>query len=107
MSHSTHVGFKAPFNSSGVTMVRSFSRDPLPPHLHSAAPPVDVTRVGVGHSPRVVAFAITAKFVIVFRGPPFIRAFMAKCASGVLPSSCATGVGHNPDAISAVRGADG
>jgi hypothetical protein len=42
-----------------------------------------------GHSPD-----FTFSDVIVLRGPPFIRAFIAKCASGVLPSSCATGVGH-------------
>ena len=49
MSHSTHVGFSAPLSSCGVTMLRSFFRAPLPPHLHSAAPPVPVTTVGVGH----------------------------------------------------------
>lgn len=41
------------------------------------------------------------------RGPPFIRRFIAMCASGVLPSSFATGVGNKPDAVAAVRGAKG
>jgi len=34
--------------------------------------------------------------VIVLRGPPFILAFIAMCASGDLLSSLATGVGHAP-----------
>jgi len=33
--------------------------------------------------------------VIVFLGPPFIRAFIAKCASTDFPSSWAHGVGQN------------
>src|SRR5690606_35230815 len=41
------------------------------------------------------------------RGPPFIRAFIAMCASGDLLSSFATGVGHNPKPIASVRGIDG
>jgi hypothetical protein len=49
---------------------------------------------------------ITVRDVIVLRGPPFILAFIAKCASGVLPSSWATGVGHKPDSLSDVRGAN-
>jgi hypothetical protein len=36
-----------------------------------------------------------------------MRAFIAMCASGDLLSSCATGVGHNPDPITPVRGANG
>lgn len=63
--------------------------------------------VGVGHMRRSTALTITVNDVIVRRGPPFIRAFIAKCASGVFPSSCATGVGHNEDPVTAVRGADG
>src|SRR5215831_11790159 len=63
--------------------------------------------VGVGNIPRSTAFTITASDVIVDRGPPGIRAFIAKWASGVFPSSCATGVGHNPDSVAAVRGTNG
>jgi hypothetical protein len=55
MSHSTHVGFNAPFISSGETIVFSFARAPLPPHLQRAAPPVSVTAVGVGHKFRCAA----------------------------------------------------
>jgi hypothetical protein len=36
-----------------------------------------------------------------------MRAFIARCASGVLPSSFATGVGHNPDPVPVVRCANG
>ena len=50
MSHSTHVGFSAPFSSASDKILRSCFRDPLPPHLQNAAPPVSVTAVGVGHS---------------------------------------------------------
>jgi hypothetical protein len=62
--------------------------------------------VGVGHIPRSTAFTITVSDVIVWRGPPGIRCFIARCASGVLPSSWLTGVGHNEDAVAEVRGAD-
>jgi hypothetical protein len=41
------------------------------------------------------ALDITVSDVIAVRGPPGIRAFMARCASTVFWSSCATGVGHN------------
>ena len=50
-------------------------------------------------------FTITFSDVALYRGPPFIRAFIAMCASGDLLSSCATGVGNNPDPVSSVRGA--
>ena len=63
--------------------------------------------LGVGQSPRSTALTITVSDVMVFRGPPGIRAFIARCASGVLPSSCATGVGHKPEPVAAVRGANG
>ena len=53
--------------------------------------------------PRSTALTITVRLVIFLRPPP-IRAFIARCASGVLPSSCATGVGHNEDPLSDVRG---
>jgi hypothetical protein len=46
--------------------------------------------VGVGQN-----FAATCRLVMVFRGPPFIRCFIAMCASGLLLSSLAHGVGHN------------
>jgi hypothetical protein len=51
--------------------------------------------------------ASTANEVIVFRGPPGIRAFIAMCAFGVFPSSCATGVGNKPEPVTAVRGTNG
>jgi hypothetical protein len=51
MSQDTHSGFSGPFSSFGVTIVRSFARAPVPPHLQSAAPPVAVTTVGVGQNP--------------------------------------------------------
>jgi hypothetical protein len=48
-----------------------------------------------GHQrPVSVAFTTTVNEVGVLRAPPGIRAFIAMCASNVLPSSCATGVGH-------------
>jgi len=49
----------------------------------SAAEDVDVWHRH-GHSPD---FTFTVSDVIVFRGPPGIRAFIAMCASGVFPSS--------------------
>ena len=63
--------------------------------------------VGVGHMPRSTAFTMTVKDVIALRGPPGIRCFIAKCASGVFPSSCATGVGHKDDSEAEVRGTKG
>lgn len=57
--------------------------------------------------PRSTALTITFSDVIVLRAPPGILAFIARCASGVFPSSCATGVGNKPDAIPPVRGANG
>lgn len=63
---------------------------------------------GVGHE---AVFAITCSDVIAVlllpvpsRSP--IRRFIAKCASGVLLSSFATGVGHPEHPLSLVRGAD-
>ena len=35
----------------------------------------------------------------MLRGPPFIRRFIAMCASGDLLSSWAQGVGHSPEAF--------
>jgi len=52
-------------------------------------------------------FIFTCSDVIVFLGPPFIRAFIARCASGLLLSSFATAVGNNPDPVSSMRGIDG
>jgi hypothetical protein len=51
--------------------------------------------------------ASTDSDVIVLRSPPGILRFIAICASGVLPSSRATGVGNEPNPISPVRGAKG
>jgi hypothetical protein len=91
MSHSTHVGFKLP-----VTTLTPCDCNPSRRFA-----------VGVGSMPRSTALTITVRDVIVLRGPPFIRCFIAMCASGVLPSSWATGVGHKPDPVPPVRGADG
>jgi hypothetical protein len=44
--------------------------------------------------PASSALTTTVSEVGVFRSPPGILAFIAMCASKVLPSSCATGVGH-------------
>jgi hypothetical protein len=96
MSFSTQVGDNAPLSSSGVTIVRSLARAPAPPHLHSAAPPVSVTTVGVGHIP---LRPITASEEHVLRP---IRAFIAMCPSKDFPSSFATGVGNDPDPFAAV-----
>ena len=63
--------------------------------------------VGVCSILRSTALTITVNEVIVERGPPFIRRFIAMCASGVLPSSFATGVGHNEDSVAEVRGTNG
>jgi hypothetical protein len=57
--------------------------------------------------PRSTALTITASDVIVLRGPPFMRCFIARCASGVFPSSFATGVGHKPESVAIVRGTNG
>lgn len=46
------------------------------------------------------AFAITCSEVMQLRGPPFMRAFIARCASGDLLSSFATGVGQSARAVS-------
>src|SRR5262245_33396770 len=122
MSHSTHVGFNCPriafcpcdwrplhrfavgVGHSRRLLVRPertiANRSPRPPRSPSVAR-------GVGHMPRSTALTITVSEVIVFRGPPGILAFIARCASGVFPSSWATGVGHNPDSVPLVRGADG
>jgi len=59
--------------------------------------------VGVGQPATVCA--ITCSDVIAFRPPP-IRFFIAKCASGDLLSSFATGVGHPPKPLSDMRAAD-
>jgi hypothetical protein len=55
--------------------------------------------LGVGHMP---LRAITASDEHVLRP---ILLFIVMCASNDLPSSFATGVGNNPDALAAVRGA--
>lgn len=60
-------------------------------------------RHGVGHIPRSVALTMTFNDVIVFRGPPFMRSFIARWASTLLLSSCATGVGQNPDPVPLMR----
>jgi hypothetical protein len=91
MSHSTHVGFNCP-----VTTLTPWD-----------CKPERQFAVGVGIMPRSTALTITVSDVIVLRGPPFIRCFIAMCASGVFPSSRATGVGHNPDPVAPVRGANG
>jgi hypothetical protein len=63
------------------------------------------THVGF-NSPPFAARTATARLVMVLRGPPFIRAFIAKCATGVFPSSCATGVGnHDPGSRERIEGA--
>src|SRR5580704_16974102 len=90
MSHSTHTGFSCPVITFTPWLWRPSQR----------------FAVGVGHNPRSTALTITVSDVIVLRGPPGIRAFMAKCASGVLPSSCATGVGHNEDPLAYMGGTD-
>ena len=94
MSHATHVGFSAPLNSCGVTMVRSFFLAPLPPHLHSAAPPVPVTVVGVGHMFfRAIVCSDGLIFPTLPAAPPWL-----------VPYEQADGVGsHNPDPVSTVR----
>jgi hypothetical protein len=121
MSASTQAGLSWPLSSSGVTICRSFAREPEPPHLHIAAPPVDVIAVGVGH-------ILTAQFrASVFRRicdaePLFFESFtvgvghisLTACSSvgrypGLLypPILFARGVGHDPDPVPLVRGANG
>jgi hypothetical protein len=51
--------------------------------------------IGVGHS-----FATTVRDVGWLRGPPAIRSLLAMCASGDFWSSRATGVGHSRTARS-------
>jgi hypothetical protein len=51
-----------------------------------------------------MALTMTDGEVIVLRGPPFILCFIRRCASTVLPSSWATGVGHNEDPIAEMWG---
>lgn len=50
-----------------------------------------------------MALSITVRLVIFLRGPPGIRAFIRKCASGLFWSSCATGVGHNEESLAEMR----
>ena len=116
MSHSTHVGFRAPLSSSGVVMDRSLARAPLPPHLHIAAPPVFVIAVGVGHRFRCAAhFCIEGAIMFALAVGVGSRAMAASdgrtfapgLGDWLLPYCCAVGVGNDPHAISAVRGADG
>src|SRR5690606_30346224 len=57
---------------------------------------------GVGHP---AIFAITCSEVTALRPPP-ILAFIARCASGDLLSSFATGVGHPEKPLPDVRRAD-
>jgi hypothetical protein len=59
-----------------------------------AAEDVDVWHRHGQYWPFSSAFTTTVRLVGVLRGPPFIRAFIAMCASNVFPSSCPTGVGH-------------
>src|SRR6185503_436653 len=63
ISHSTHVGFNGP-----LTAVCKF----IPPSRPCVPGPVDILLCGVGH-----IFAQTCKLVIVLRGPPFMRRFIA------------------------------
>jgi hypothetical protein len=56
---------------------------------------------GVGH-----IRTCTCRLVGLYLGPPFIRAFIAMCAAGLLLSSCPTGVAHNEDPVSEMRGTD-
>jgi hypothetical protein len=60
----------------------------------AAAEDVDVWHLHGQYWPFSSAFTTTVRLVGVLRGPPFIRCFIAMCASKVLPSSFATGVGH-------------
>lgn len=112
MSHKTNSGFKGAFPPVAAATASSKSFDRLGSKYLRACGPRAVPRrwVGVGHdsgnSPRATALAITCKDVIFFRGVPGIRFFMAMCADGVLLSSFATGVGHNEEALSDVRGTD-
>ena len=89
MSQQTHSGFNAPLSSSGVTIVRSLARAPLPPHLQSAAPPVLFIAVGVGH---IIAAICKPGLPLESRwfGPPFVP-------------SVARGVGKNPHPVAFVR----
>lgn len=86
------------------------SREDARPFQRCPAP-VTSDALGVGQSsgntPRSIAFTITVSDVMVLRVDPIFVRFICMCASGVLPSSFATGVGHNPDPVPLVRGADG
>jgi hypothetical protein len=111
MSHSTHVGFNCPVIYVPVVIAAALELEPPAESLFDAVGVGNITAlvsdwysplarvtllassaVGVGHIPDR---AITANDVIVNLGPPGMRAFIAKCASAVLPSSDATDVGSN------------
>lgn len=85
ISHSTHVGFRAPPSSSGVTIDRIASREREPPHSSSRPTAWPAIAVGVGHM-RALKASISVPpsrpFIGVTR-PPFVP-------------SVAVGVGHSP-----------
>ena len=109
MSHSTHVGFKLPLPSVAF---REAGKDACrPPRARHPAPggPIQSRAFGVGH-----AFTAVAR-----RSPkplPFMCFCLCLCTSrraitdstnSFTLNAPASGVGHKPDAVTAVRGADG
>lgn len=120
MSHATHGGFSGPPAGGRVecatalaSVIPRFAPDGRrPPSTLVTLAPLPSLFVGVGQvrcpsACRKSLRASTASDVIVLRSPPGIRRFIAMCAAGVLPSSFATGVGNDPDAVPPVRGAKG
>ena len=68
MSQATHWGFREPFNSSGVTMVRSLALAPLPPQSRRAEP-----NVGVGQYPDSLSDVRSAGIVRAQHSPSSIE----------------------------------
>lgn len=78
-----------PFGAFGVShWVACFANSPPAPSF----PVLSIPPMPCGVSQFVCT--LTCKLVMVLRGPPFMRDFIAMCASGVLLSSFATGVGQ-------------
>jgi hypothetical protein len=120
MSHSTHVGFNAPvFRPISWDTASSSLRMPPPGVVRAICPP-PVGVFGVGHRPRlaiIVSWSDPCRPLAVIRtwlaslavgvGQRPRSAFIARWASGVFPSSCPTGVGHNEDPVTEMRGTEG
>jgi hypothetical protein len=100
MSHSTHVGFNAPEVVDGPTALPSRPFTGTVPFAIES--PVSLSRlVGVGHKAAVLSRWCVCGIV----SPAAQRAAISGLPD--LPASSTVGVGHDPDPVPPVRGADG